>query len=97
MQQFKKKLKNTPKDTSQVLCSVNSQLNKEETLSVESGLKNDKLFLNNPDGSQSESNRKQNLRVSVGLWRSNTRHSFQKEQLAIQPLPKGNGFLAKSI
>ncbi len=65
MQQFKKKLRNTPKDTSQVLCSVNSQLNKEETLSVESGLKNDKLFLNNPDGNQSESNRKQNTSVSV--------------------------------
>ena len=65
MQKFKKKLKNTPKDTSQVLCSVNSQLNKEETLSVESGLKNDKLFLNNPDGNQSESNRKQNTSVSV--------------------------------
>ena len=53
MQQFKKKLKNTPRDASQVSCSVNSQLNKEETLSVESGLKNDKLFLNNPDGNQS--------------------------------------------
>ena len=65
MQKFRKKLKNTPKDASQVLCSVNSQLNKEETLSVESGLKNDKLFLNNPDGNQSESNRRQNMSVSV--------------------------------
>lgn len=65
MQKFKKKLKNTPGDTSQVLCSVNSQLNKEETLSVEIGLKNDKRFLNNPDGDQSESNRKQNTSVSV--------------------------------
>lgn len=65
MQQFKKKLKNTPKDTPQVLCSVNSQLNKEEILSVESGLKNDKLFLNNPEVDQSESNRKQNMSVSV--------------------------------
>jgi len=65
MQQFKKKLKNTPRDASQVPCSVNSQLNKEETLSVESGLKNDKLFLNNPDGNQSGSNQKQNTSVSV--------------------------------
>ncbi len=65
MQKFKKKLRNTPKDTSQVLCSVNSQLKKEETLSVESGLKNDKLFLNNPDGNLSESNRRQNMSVSV--------------------------------
>ena len=38
MQQFKKKLKNASKDTPQVLCSANSQLNKEETLSVESAL-----------------------------------------------------------
>lgn len=65
MQQFKKKLNNTPKDAPQVLCSVNSQLNKEEILSVESGLKNDKRFLNNPDVDQSESNRKQNMSVSV--------------------------------
>ncbi len=65
MQQFKKKLKNASKDTPQVLCSVNSQLNKEETLSVESGMKNDKLFLNNPEVDQSESNRKQNMSVSV--------------------------------
>ena len=65
MQQFKKKLKNAPKDTPQVLCSANSQLNKEETFSVESGMKNDKLFLNNPEVDQSESNRKQNMSVSV--------------------------------
>lgn len=65
MQQFKKKLKNASKDTPQVLCSANSQLNKEETLSVESGMKNDKLFLNNPEVDQSESNRKQNMSVSV--------------------------------
>ena len=65
MQQFKKKLKNASKYTPQVLCSANSQLNKEETLSVESGMKNDKLFLNNPEVDQSESNRKQNMSVSV--------------------------------
>ena len=65
MQQFKKKLKNASKDAPQVLCSANSQLNKEETLSVESGMKNDKLFLNNPEVDQSESNRKQNMSVSV--------------------------------
>lgn len=33
MQKFKEKLKNTPEDTSLALCSVNHQLNKEETLS----------------------------------------------------------------
>ena len=61
MQKFKEKLKNTPKDASQVLCSVNSQLNKEETLSVQSKV----LSLNNPDENQSELNRKQNMSVSV--------------------------------
>jgi hypothetical protein len=48
MQKFKEKLKNTPEDTSLVLCSVNSQLNKEETLSVE----NIVLSLNNSEENQ---------------------------------------------
>lgn len=61
MQKLSEELKNTPKDTSQVLCSVNHQLNKEETLSVGSIVLSD----NNPDGNQSESNRKQNMSVSV--------------------------------
>jgi hypothetical protein len=61
MQKLSEELKNTPKDTSQVLCSVNHQLNKEETLSVDSIVLSD----NNPDGNQSESNRKQNTSVSV--------------------------------
>jgi len=61
MQKLSEELKNTPKDTSQVLCSVNHQLNKEETLSVDSIVLSD----NNPDGNQPESNRKQNTSVSV--------------------------------
>lgn len=61
MQKLSEELKNTPKDTSQVLCSVNHQLNKEETLSVDSIVLSD----NNPYGNQSESNRKQNTSVSV--------------------------------
>lgn len=61
MQKLSEELKNTPKDTSQVLCSVNHQLNKEETLSVGSIVLSD----NNPDGNQSELNRKQNMSVSV--------------------------------
>lgn len=48
MQKFKEKLKNTPGNTSLVPCSVNSQLNKEETLSVE----NIVLSLNNPEENQ---------------------------------------------
>lgn len=61
MQKLSEELKNTSKDTSQVLCSVNHQLNKEETLSVGSIVLSD----NNPDGNQSELNRKQNMSVSV--------------------------------
>lgn len=61
MQKLSEELKNTLKDTSQVLCSVNHQLNKEETLSVGSIVLSD----NNPDGNQSELNRKQNMSVSV--------------------------------
>lgn len=61
MQKLSEELKNTPKDTSQVLCSVNHQLNKEETLSVGSIVLSD----NNPDGNQSGLNQKQNMSVSV--------------------------------
>jgi len=43
MQKFDLKLKNTPKDAPQVLCSVNSSLNKDQSLSV----KNKVLELNN--------------------------------------------------
>jgi len=46
MQKFKEKLKNTPKDAHQVLCSVNHQLNREETLSEDGIVRS----LNNPDG-----------------------------------------------
>jgi len=50
MQKFKEELKNTPKDTSLVLCSVNSQLNKDQSLSVE----NIVLSLNNPKENQAQ-------------------------------------------
>jgi hypothetical protein len=45
MQKFKEELKNVPMNTSLVHCSTNSQLNKEETLSVENKI----LTLNNPE------------------------------------------------
>ena len=48
MQKFKEKLKNSPKDASQVFCSETCQLNKEETLSVDGIV----LSLNNPDENQ---------------------------------------------
>ena len=73
MQKLLLELENVPKNTHQVLCSTNLSLNKEETLSVISGLKNDKLDNNNPDGDLSESNRKQNLRVSVKVYVLNQR------------------------
>lgn len=46
MQKLQAKLKNTPRNAHQVPCSVNSELNKEETLSVQSVV----LTCNNPDG-----------------------------------------------
>ena len=49
MQKLSAKLKNVPKDASQVLCSTSSQLNKDQSLSVENGLKNSKLTDNIPD------------------------------------------------
>ena len=48
MQQLLEELKNILKDTSLVLCSVNSELNKEETLSVQSLKTSD----NNPEENQ---------------------------------------------
>ena len=48
MQQLKAKLKNTPKDASQVLCSVNPELNRVEKLSVQDKV----LTFNNPDVNQ---------------------------------------------
>jgi N6-L-threonylcarbamoyladenine synthase len=50
MQKFELKLKNVPKDASQVLCSTNNQLNKEEILSADSIV----LDSNNSDVNQSQ-------------------------------------------
>lgn len=54
MQKLLVKLKNTPTDASQVCSSVNFQLNKEETLSVESKV----LANNSPDGDLSKNTRR---------------------------------------
>ena len=51
----------TPTNTSLVCCNCDSELNKEEILSVQSL----KTSNNNPEENQSESNRKQNMSVSV--------------------------------
>lgn len=71
MQQFRAELKNTPMGASLAHCSVSSGLNREDTLSVQNSVS--KLTLNNPEGNQSESNRKQNLRVSVKVYVLNQR------------------------
>ena len=49
-QKLQAKLKNTPGDTSLVPCSVNSGLNREETLSVQSKVRT----CNNPEENQPE-------------------------------------------
>ena len=59
MQKLQGKLKNTPKDASQVLCSVNSQLNRVEKLSVE----NKVLTCNTPDGNLRQHKDGSDLRV----------------------------------
>lgn len=59
-QKLSAKLKNTPRNTSLVPCSVNSVLNKEETLSVQNKVLTD----NNLEENQLQKKR-QNLRVSV--------------------------------
>ncbi len=62
MQQFKEELKNIPTDASQVCSSINSQLNREETLSVESKV----LSLNNGDVNQSGNTQSfKNIKVFV--------------------------------
>jgi len=48
MQKLQLELKNVPENASQVLCSTNSQLNREETLSVVDKV----LDCNNPDVNQ---------------------------------------------
>lgn len=59
MQKLQGKLKNTPRNASQVPCSVNSQLNRDENLSVE----NKVLTCNNPDGNLRQHRGGSDLRV----------------------------------
>ena len=61
MQQFKAKLKNTPRDTSQVPCSVNPVLNRDENLSVQDKV----LTLNSLDVDLLQHKGGQGLRVPV--------------------------------
>ena len=69
MQKFNLKLKNTPKDAPQVLCSVNSSLNKDQSLSV----KNKVLELNSPDVDLPQRKEEKNLRVSSMVYVLNKR------------------------
>jgi 5-methylcytosine-specific restriction endonuclease McrA len=73
MQKFKKKLKNIPTDASQVCSSINSGLNKDENLSDQSGLQNDKLFLNNPDENLRQYKADSDLRVQNIVYVLNMR------------------------
>ena len=52
MQKFKGKLKNVPGNTSLVPCSINLELNRDQSLSASGGLKDNKLTLNNPEVNQ---------------------------------------------
>jgi hypothetical protein len=61
MQQFKAKLKDTPRDAPQVSCSVSISLNKEEILSEMSKV----LTLNNLEVDLHQHKGEQNLRVSA--------------------------------
>jgi len=61
MQKLSEKLKNTPRNASLVPCSVNSQLNKEETLSVESIVLTD----NNPEVNLSQHAERLKVKVYV--------------------------------
>ena len=59
MQKLQGKLKNTPRDTSLVPCSVNSQLNRVEKLSVEDKVRT----CNNPEGNLRQHRGASDLRV----------------------------------
>jgi len=73
MQKFERKLKNTPRNASQVSCSVNLMLNKDESPSASDGLKNDKLISNNPEVNRRQHTGGQNLRVSDIVYVLNLR------------------------
>lgn len=53
MQQLSEKLKNLPRDASQVPCSRSLRLNRDQSLSVADSLKNSELSDNNPEVNQS--------------------------------------------
>jgi len=64
MQKLLEKLKNTPRNASQVPCSVNSSLNKDQSLSVKSKV----LSNNNHDGNLPQRKEGKNLRVSFMVY-----------------------------
>ena len=69
MQKFKGKLKNIPRNASQVSCSISSQLNKEEILSAVSGCKafgfDTRLTLNNTEVNERQTKNRQVLPTYV--------------------------------
>jgi len=69
MQKLQAKFKNTPKDASLVPCSVNSSLNKEETLSVKDKI----LTCNNPEENLHQHRGGSSLRVSNIVYVLNMR------------------------
>jgi len=73
MQKFKAKLKNVPTNASLVCSSTNTQLNRDDSLSVVSGQEIDKLTLNNPEVNQPEETPGQELRLPVKVFVLNLR------------------------
>jgi len=69
MQQLQSKLKNAPRNASLVPCSVNSSLNKDQSLSVE----NKVLNCNNHEGNLPQRKEGKNLRVSFMVYVLNLR------------------------
>ena len=65
MQQLSAKLKNVPTDISHICSTTSSSLNKEETLSVENGLKNVKLTDNNLDATLTSEKKDKTFKVFV--------------------------------
>ena len=74
MQQFKVKLKNVPTDASQVCSSTNLQLNRDQSLSVVDGLKDNKLALNNLEVNHQQHRAGQISRVSDIVYVLNQRN-----------------------
>jgi hypothetical protein len=100
MQKLQGELKNTPRNTSLVPCSVSSGLNKEETLSDQ----NKVLTCNNSEENLLQYIGEQNLIVSVCVCTLGTMEkpyvpyyfiNNNKKRTAIPPLPEGRGLLAE--